>query len=82
MSAIPPEELPILESLINIRNRLTALKKNSSDYIRAQDVQNLYQAVIKQGESAHPSLVLGHRKSDVRPSIFRLLSSLPYQCPS
>lgn len=50
MSAIPQEELPILESLINIRNRLTALKKNSSDYIRAQDVQTLYQAVIKQGE--------------------------------
>lgn len=48
MSAIPPEELPILESLINIRNRLTALKKNSSEFIRAQDVQTLYQAVIKQ----------------------------------
>ncbi|CAO1617232.1 unnamed protein product [Parajaminaea phylloscopi] len=48
MSAIPPEELPILESLINIRNRLTALKKNSSEFVRAQDVQTLYQAVIKQ----------------------------------
>ncbi|CAO1633113.1 unnamed protein product [Sympodiomycopsis kandeliae] len=48
MSAIPPEELPILESLISIRNRLTALKKNSSEYVRAQDVQTLYQAVIKQ----------------------------------
>ncbi|UZJ56620.1 hypothetical protein CBS101457_005940 [Exobasidium rhododendri] len=48
MSAIPMEEQPILESLINIRNRLTALKKDSSHYIKPQDVQHLYQAVIKQ----------------------------------
>ncbi|MCO5555841.1 hypothetical protein L7F22_009386 [Adiantum nelumboides] len=48
MSAIPIEEQPILESLINIRNRLTALKKDSSTYVKPQDVQQLYQAVIKQ----------------------------------
>ncbi|PWN51883.1 hypothetical protein IE53DRAFT_385739 [Violaceomyces palustris] len=48
MSAIPNEELPILENLINIRNRLTALKKDSSEFIRSHDVQQLYQAVIKQ----------------------------------
>ena len=33
---------------VSIRNRLTALKKDSSHYIRPQDVQQLYQAVIKQ----------------------------------
>ncbi|KAE8203460.1 hypothetical protein CF335_g3011 [Tilletia laevis] len=48
MSSIPYEELPILEALINIRNRLTALKKDSSQYIRAQDVTQIYQQVIKQ----------------------------------
>ncbi|EST05505.1 hypothetical protein PSEUBRA_005186 [Kalmanozyma brasiliensis GHG001] len=48
MSSIPHEELPILEALINIRNRLTALKKDSSEFIRSQDVQQLYQQVIKQ----------------------------------
>ncbi|KAE8253864.1 hypothetical protein A4X13_0g3634 [Tilletia indica] len=48
MSSIPYEELPILEALINIRNRLTALKKDSSQYIRAQDVMQIYQQVIKQ----------------------------------
>ena len=32
----------------SIRNRLTALKKDSSHYIKPQDVQQLYQAVIKQ----------------------------------
>ncbi|KAN0061769.1 hypothetical protein ACQY0O_005762 [Thecaphora frezii] len=48
MSGIPQEELPILEALINIRNRLTALKKDSSEFIRSHDVQQLYQQVIKQ----------------------------------
>ncbi|KAL9933776.1 hypothetical protein V8E36_007434 [Tilletia maclaganii] len=48
MSSIPYEELPILEALVNIRNRLTALKKDSSQYIRAQDVMQIYQQVIKQ----------------------------------
>ncbi|PWN42768.1 hypothetical protein IE81DRAFT_323119 [Ceraceosorus guamensis] len=48
MSAIPAEELPILEALISIRNRLTALKKDSSEFIRPQDVQQLYKEVIKQ----------------------------------
>ncbi|SPO25785.1 uncharacterized protein UTRI_03150 [Ustilago trichophora] len=48
MSSIPHEELPILEALINIRNRLTALKKDSSEFIRSHDVQQLYQQVIKQ----------------------------------
>lgn len=49
-SAIPHEELPILEALINIRNRLTALKKDSGEFIRPQDVTDIYKAVIKQGE--------------------------------
>ncbi|KAK7445372.1 hypothetical protein VKT23_014789 [Stygiomarasmius scandens] len=51
MSApVPQEELPILEALVNIRNRLTALKKNSGggEFIKASDVNALYQAVVKQ----------------------------------
>jgi len=45
------EELPVLEGLINIRNRLTALKKDTTKFIRAQDVISIYNAVVKQGES-------------------------------
>ncbi|KAF9005994.1 hypothetical protein BDQ17DRAFT_1467113 [Cyathus striatus] len=41
-------ELPILEAVINIRNRLTALKKDRGEYIKASDVNQLYQAVVKQ----------------------------------
>jgi hypothetical protein len=39
----------ILPPRRSIRNRLTALKKDSSEYIRPQDVQHLYKEVIKQG---------------------------------
>ncbi|KAJ8508905.1 hypothetical protein ONZ45_g8869 [Pleurotus djamor] len=46
--SVPQEELPILESLINIRNRLTALKKDRGEYIKQSDVNSLYQAVVKQ----------------------------------
>lgn len=45
---VPQEELPILESFINIRNCLTALKKNRAEYIKPSDVNSLYQAVVKQ----------------------------------
>ncbi|PPR03205.1 hypothetical protein CVT26_008053, partial [Gymnopilus dilepis] len=48
MAPVPQEELPILEALINIRNRLTALKKDRGEFIKASDVNQLYQAVVKQ----------------------------------
>ncbi|TEB33069.1 hypothetical protein FA13DRAFT_1754197 [Coprinellus micaceus] len=45
---VPQEELPILEALVNIRNRLTALKKNRGEFIKASDVNSLYKDVVKQ----------------------------------
>ncbi|CAK9786470.1 unnamed protein product [Cutaneotrichosporon oleaginosum] len=45
---VPQEELPVLESFINIRNRLTALKKDSTKFIRAQDVLAIYKEIVKQ----------------------------------
>ncbi|GJJ11264.1 hypothetical protein Clacol_005496 [Clathrus columnatus] len=50
--SVPQEELPILEAVINIRNRLTALKKDRGHYVRAQDVLSLYHAVVKQGKNS------------------------------
>ncbi len=35
--------------LASIRNRLTALKKDRGDYIKPSDVNQLYQAIVKQG---------------------------------
>ncbi|KAH7914612.1 hypothetical protein BJ138DRAFT_1123378 [Hygrophoropsis aurantiaca] len=49
MSApVAQEELPILEAVINIRNRLTALKRDRGEFIKPSDVNALYQAVVKQ----------------------------------
>ncbi|KAL7420319.1 hypothetical protein Q5752_005288 [Cryptotrichosporon argae] len=45
---VPQEELPVLEAFINIRNRLTALKKDTTRFIRAQDVMSIYSSVVKQ----------------------------------
>ncbi|KZT27730.1 hypothetical protein NEOLEDRAFT_1130191 [Neolentinus lepideus HHB14362 ss-1] len=47
-NSIPQEELPILENVINIRNRLTALKKDRGEYIKSSDVNTLYQQIVKQ----------------------------------
>jgi hypothetical protein len=41
----------------SIRNRLTALKKDRSEYILASDVLSIYEAVIKQGKQAFSRLV-------------------------
>ncbi|EJD07338.1 uncharacterized protein FOMMEDRAFT_16036 [Fomitiporia mediterranea MF3/22] len=48
MEPVPQEELPILESLINIRNRLAVLKKDRGDFIKTSDVLNLYHQTVKQ----------------------------------
>ncbi|CAG7846972.1 SubName: Full=Uncharacterized protein {ECO:0000313/EMBL:CCA70692.1} [Serendipita indica DSM 11827] len=47
--SFPIEESPILEALSGIRNRLTALKRETADFVKPQDVVNLYQATVKQG---------------------------------
>ncbi|PVF97929.1 hypothetical protein CPB86DRAFT_705992 [Serendipita vermifera] len=42
--SFPIEESPILEALSTIRNRLTALKRDTVDFVKPQDVVSLYQA--------------------------------------
>jgi len=37
--------------LSSIRNRLTALKKDRGEFIKASDVNQLYQSVVKQSMS-------------------------------
>jgi len=44
---VPTSELPILEHLVNIRVRLTALKSNRDHYIKAASVLDLYRDVTK-----------------------------------
>ncbi|BGP41238.1 hypothetical protein JCM10450v2_005278 [Rhodotorula kratochvilovae] len=43
---VPEDELPVLESLVHIRNRLTALKKDRTEYIRAKDVLDVFASLM------------------------------------
>ncbi|GAA5999619.1 uncharacterized protein JCM10292_003649, partial [Rhodotorula paludigena] len=43
---VPEEEQPVLEALVHIRNRLTALKKDRTEYIRAKDVLDVYNSLM------------------------------------
>ncbi|BGP17601.1 hypothetical protein JCM10213_001252 [Rhodosporidiobolus nylandii] len=45
---VPNEELPVLEALVHIRNRLTALKKDRTEYIRAKDVLDVYNSLMSE----------------------------------
>jgi len=76
---LKPEEVNILEKVINIRNRLTALKQNRGEFIKAQDAMSIYQAIVKQvtllneiraDESAHTS----NRLDAIFADVFSLLS--------
>ncbi|KAH6916018.1 hypothetical protein BKA70DRAFT_1501556 [Coprinopsis sp. MPI-PUGE-AT-0042] len=75
---VPQEELPILESLVNIRNRLTALKKDRGEYIKAGDVNSLYQSVVKQVQKLNgvrdDSTVHNNRVDTTLADVFTLLS--------
>ncbi|WVQ85227.1 hypothetical protein IAT38_007392 [Cryptococcus sp. DSM 104549] len=74
---VPQEELPVLESLITIRNRLTALKKDTTKFIRAPDVMPIYNSVVKQitrlnairdeHSSSHPTLQPTASSSTAKP---------------
>jgi len=45
---VPADESAILDAVVSIRNRLTALKKDRNDFTSANDVMSIYNAVLKQ----------------------------------
>jgi hypothetical protein len=49
---VPESELPLLSNLVQIRTRLTALKKDRTEYVRAADVLEIYKEVLQVGELA------------------------------
>ncbi|KAF9778416.1 hypothetical protein BJ322DRAFT_1093002 [Thelephora terrestris] len=75
---VAQEELPILEAVINIRNRLTALKKDRGEFIKPADVNSLYQAVIKQvtrlNEVRDEQQTYNNRLDTTMADVFNLLS--------
>ncbi|EJF64213.1 hypothetical protein BD309DRAFT_910291 [Dichomitus squalens] len=79
MSApVAQEELPILEAVINIRNRLTALKKNRGEFIKPSDVYQLYQMIVKQvtrlNEVRDDHTTYNNRLDTTLADVFNLLS--------
>jgi NTP pyrophosphatase (non-canonical NTP hydrolase) len=77
-SYLIPLELPILESLISIRNRLTALKKDRGEFIKSSDVNQLYQAVVKQitklNDIRDDNTTCNNRLDTLLADVFSLLS--------
>ncbi|CAG8627653.1 24817_t:CDS:2 [Cetraspora pellucida] len=78
---VPKEELSILEALINIRNRLQALKKDQQNYVKVQAVTKIYDEVTEQvtklndiRESAAEPPAKDNRVNDVLDDVFQLLS--------
>ncbi|KAG2225746.1 hypothetical protein INT45_011414 [Circinella minor] len=84
---IPPEEQAVLEQLLSVKNRLTALKRDRSSYLRTQDIVPLKEEVDQQVEKLneirgnelfsedHPT----NRTDDVLDEVCQLLS-LSFLC--
>ena len=45
---LDPNEKPILDHVLNIRDKLSLLKQDKSTYIKSHDVLDLYKEVIEQ----------------------------------
>ncbi|OCH87511.1 hypothetical protein OBBRIDRAFT_796116 [Obba rivulosa] len=75
---VAQEELPILEAVVNIRNRLTALKKDRGEYIKASEVDSLYRAIVKQvtrlNEVRDDHTAYSNRLDTTLADVFNLLS--------
>lgn len=48
------QERPILDKLLQIRDKLLLLKQDKSTYVKSADVLPLYEEVINQGEYKIP----------------------------
>lgn len=45
---LDPREKPILDAILNIRDKLLLLKQDKSTYVKSQDILPLYEQVIDQ----------------------------------
>lgn len=48
---LEPQEQPIYDKLLAIRETLVVLKSDRSNYVKSQDVQDYYQRIIAQVEA-------------------------------
>ncbi|KAI8374242.1 uncharacterized protein BYT42DRAFT_599321 [Radiomyces spectabilis] len=80
--SVPSEELPILERLLAIRNRLSALKRDRSTYLKADDIMPIKEEVtqeinnlteVRGGIMVHEKQAL-NRTDDVMDEVCQMLS--------
>ncbi|KAL1924235.1 uncharacterized protein VTP21DRAFT_7270 [Calcarisporiella thermophila] len=87
MEKVPTEEIPILDALVAIRHRLSAMKRDRDSYIRTSDVLSVYDAVLAQvqrlydvrhsclsSETTEEKLSKKNRTDDVLDDVIQLLS--------
>ncbi|MCJ1289760.1 hypothetical protein MMC34_001293 [Xylographa carneopallida] len=77
---LDPEEKPILDSLLYIRDKLSLLKQDRSTYIKSKDVLSLYNETIKQVQvlndlrKEHKKPLENNRVDNVLEDCFQLIS--------
>lgn len=62
---LDPKELPILNKLLSIRDKLELLKQDKTKYVKSQDVVPLYNDIIEQVELLN-SIHVGKRNEQNR----------------
>ena len=50
---LDPQEVPILENLLSLRDALSLLKQDKSTYIKSHDVCSFYDRVVDQVDRLH-----------------------------
>ncbi|KAG9325171.1 hypothetical protein KVV02_002025 [Mortierella alpina] len=79
---IPIEEQPVLEALVSIKHRLTAIKKDRSRFIKSSTVTGLYDELsvqlqkLEEVRSASASTIWGHKNNvnSILDDVFVILS--------
>lgn len=75
MQDVPKVEQPILENLIQLRQRLQLLNKDRTKYIRSQDVLAIYDGLVEEVEKLN-SIHHGHIHSDEQNRLDTLLDDV------
>ena len=70
-----PKEQPILDYIIQIRDKLSLLKQDKSTYIRSHDVVSLYDQLVEQAHLLND--LRGHNGTALEQNKGQLSSSVP-----
>lgn len=69
---LDPQEKPILDKLLGVRDELLLLKQDKTKYVKSQDVNHLYEEVIVQVELLN-QIRVNKREEQNRGMLMKLL---------